>query len=409
MRVRTDSERVRLSRRMVLEFLGSSVDMSLTGADVDRWQREYGADPRGTDRRPRRPRPESATHRHAGHHHEPTGETAETVAQPVKVDNDLYVRDYSRCILCYKCVEACGVDAQNTFAIAVAGRGFDARISTEFDVGLPGFRLRLLRQLHRRVPDRRPDVHERARHARGRHVGRGRTDRDRRRSVPYCGVGCELEVHVQDNSIVKVTSPSDHSVTSGHLCIKGRFGFEYVQNRPAGIEGSVWLTSPGSCWRGAPRRGSGATSSPSRTGDHRSCTTRSRASARSANAVVVVLAPAGDEPAMPAGVSVRFVRDPTDGGGPARRPARGAAGRPHGPRARRGRRHARPAALGPARDAPRRRTSRRSMPSRWRTAIVSGRSHASSASEPRRRTPRTRCCTRGGVRSAICSTRFGSR
>jgi predicted molibdopterin-dependent oxidoreductase YjgC len=38
-------------------------------------------------------------------------------------------------------------------------------------------------------------------------------------------------VHVQDNEIVKVTSPWDHDVTSGHLCIKGRFGFQYVQNR----------------------------------------------------------------------------------------------------------------------------------------------------------------------------------
>jgi predicted molibdopterin-dependent oxidoreductase YjgC len=36
---------------------------------------------------------------------------------------------------------------------------------------------------------------------------------------------------VQDNSIVKVTSPSDNQVTSGHLCIKGRFGFQFVQNR----------------------------------------------------------------------------------------------------------------------------------------------------------------------------------
>src|SRR5207244_817332 len=43
----------------------------------------------------------------------------------------------SRCILCYKCVEACGVDAQNTFAIGVVGRGFDAHISTEFDTPLP--------------------------------------------------------------------------------------------------------------------------------------------------------------------------------------------------------------------------------------------------------------------------------
>ncbi len=48
---------------------------------------------------------------------------------------------------------------------------------------------------------------------------------------PYCGVGCNLELHVQDNEIVKVTSPLDHSVTSGHLCIKGRFGWKFVQNR----------------------------------------------------------------------------------------------------------------------------------------------------------------------------------
>ena len=60
-----------------------------------------------------------------------------TVAQPVKIDNDLYIRDYSKCVLCYKCVEACGTDAQNTFAIAVAGRGFHAHISTELDVPLP--------------------------------------------------------------------------------------------------------------------------------------------------------------------------------------------------------------------------------------------------------------------------------
>jgi predicted molibdopterin-dependent oxidoreductase YjgC len=45
----------------------------------------------------------------------------------------------------------------------------------------------------------------------------------------FCGVGCNLELHVQDNRIVKVTSPQDHDVTSGHLCIKGRFGYEYVQ------------------------------------------------------------------------------------------------------------------------------------------------------------------------------------
>ena len=47
---------------------------------------------------------------------------------------------------------------------------------------------------------------------------------------PYCGVGCVLTLHVQDNRIVKATSPSDSTVTRGHLCIKGRFGWQFVQD-----------------------------------------------------------------------------------------------------------------------------------------------------------------------------------
>src|SRR5712692_6604325 len=112
MAVKTDSERVRLSRRLVLEFLASSVDVS-TAPAMRAYLDRYGARP------------------------ERFGPTAETVAQPPKIDNDLYMRDYSKCILCYKCVEACGVDAQGTFAIAVAGRGFSAHIATEFDIPLP--------------------------------------------------------------------------------------------------------------------------------------------------------------------------------------------------------------------------------------------------------------------------------
>ena len=81
--------------------------------------------------------PQVRDHHQAGHHADPEPGTAANVAQAPKIDNELYVRDYSRCILCYKCVEACGTDAQNTFAIAVAGRGFEARISTEFAVPLP--------------------------------------------------------------------------------------------------------------------------------------------------------------------------------------------------------------------------------------------------------------------------------
>ena len=51
---------------------------------------------------------------------------------------------------------------------------------------------------------------------------------------PYCGVGCTLTVHTQEKRIVKVSSPLDQEVTRGHLCIKGRFGWQFVQNIDGG-------------------------------------------------------------------------------------------------------------------------------------------------------------------------------
>jgi predicted molibdopterin-dependent oxidoreductase YjgC len=213
---------------MVLELLASSTDMTQASADVQRWMVEYGVDP---DRYgPPAPAEDDRAGRRPGHHHAPDGSTAANVAQPVKVDNDLYVRDYSKCILCYRCVEACGVDHQNTFAIAVAGRGFDAHISTELDVTLPesacvycGNCIAVCPTgalMSKREYDMRQD---------------GTWDESQQEVVTtvcaYCGVGCNLELHVQEGQIVNVTSPDDHDVTSGNLCIKGRFGYRFVETR----------------------------------------------------------------------------------------------------------------------------------------------------------------------------------
>jgi predicted molibdopterin-dependent oxidoreductase YjgC len=205
MDIKTDSDRVMLSRKMVLEFLGSSVDLSTT-PQAQSYMQRYEARP---DR---------------------YGSDAANVHQQVKIDNDLYVRDYSKCILCYKCVEACGTDAQNTFAIAVAGRGFDAHISTEGDVPLPDSACVYCGNCIGVCPTgalmfkTEHDMRE-----------AGSWDESRQKKTDticaYCGVGCTLTLHTQDNRIVKVTSPMDVSVTHGHLCIKGRFGFEFVQNR----------------------------------------------------------------------------------------------------------------------------------------------------------------------------------
>ena len=235
MEVQTESDRVRHSRKVVLEFLGSSVDLSLAGpqapnGDAARYSERYGADPARFGPATAPAGAHERDDRGPGHHHSPTGALAahaETVAQPVKVDNNLYVRDYAKCILCYKCVEACGDDAQNTFAIAVAGRGFDARISTEWDAPLPDSACVYCGNCIGVCPTG-------ALMFKSEHDMRaaGMWDESAQSTTqticPYCGVGCALDVHVQDNRIVKVTSPMDSSVTEGHLCIKGRFGFEFT-------------------------------------------------------------------------------------------------------------------------------------------------------------------------------------
>jgi predicted molibdopterin-dependent oxidoreductase YjgC len=227
MKVKTRSERVDHSRKMILEMLGSSVDLSTT-PDVAGWMDDYGAKPERYGP-PAPPAPEGKRDEAlVGHHEPPDVRYAATVRQPVKVDNDLYIRDYAKCILCYKCVEACGTDHQNTFAIAVAGRGFDARISTELAVRLPDSACVYCGNCIAVCPtgalmaktefDMRRD---------------GTWDESRQKATdticPYCGVGCTLTLHEQDGEIVKATSPLDNSITLGNLCIKGRFGWRFVQ------------------------------------------------------------------------------------------------------------------------------------------------------------------------------------
>ena len=199
--IQTDTDRVRRSRKMVLEFLASSNDLSQS-PELMAWSEMYGAD----NERYQAPA---------------------KIDDQIKIEDDLFVRAYDKCVLCYKCVEACGDDAQHTFAIAIAGRGFDARVSTEYDVALPESAcvycgncvgvcptnaLQFKTEFDLRdASDWRPSEQQVTETV-----------------CSYCGVGCSLELHTQDNQIVKVTSPSDHSVTSGHLCIKGRFGWQYV-------------------------------------------------------------------------------------------------------------------------------------------------------------------------------------
>jgi NADH dehydrogenase/NADH:ubiquinone oxidoreductase subunit G len=109
--IQTRSENVQRARRTILEMLATSVDLS-EAPEVGRLLEDYRA------------RPE----RFSG------GE----VRQPALLDdNPMYIRDYAKCVLCWRCVQVCAEDAQYTFAINFTGRGFHTSIGTFFDKPIP--------------------------------------------------------------------------------------------------------------------------------------------------------------------------------------------------------------------------------------------------------------------------------
>lgn len=111
MKIRTRSERVDRARKTILEMLASTMDLS-DAPEMLTMMDEYGA---SAERFPDAERRESE----------------------VKDDNPMYVRDYSKCLLCWRCVQVCADDAQYTYAINFEGRGYETQIGTFFDKTIP--------------------------------------------------------------------------------------------------------------------------------------------------------------------------------------------------------------------------------------------------------------------------------
>lgn len=143
----------------------------------------------------------------------------------VDTSNPFFVRDYNKCIVCGRCVRACN-EIEFDFAIDFKGRGFNTKIAAPFDEAL----------------QERPDctfcgqcvescptsaLLEKQR------IGEGRTwdFKKVRTTCPYCGCGCTVELYVKDNKIVNVTSYEKGASNQGNLCVKGRFGIDFV-NQP---------------------------------------------------------------------------------------------------------------------------------------------------------------------------------
>jgi formate dehydrogenase alpha subunit len=137
--------------------------------------------------------------------------------------NPFFFRDYNKCILCGRCVSACN-DIQFVEAINFAHRGFDCKIAAPYDRSLKESDCVFCGQCVASCPT--GALVEKSRCSAGREWELKKVTT----VCSYCGVGCTLEISVKNNRIVRVTSPDSNTVNKGRLCVKGKFGWDYVHS-----------------------------------------------------------------------------------------------------------------------------------------------------------------------------------
>jgi predicted molibdopterin-dependent oxidoreductase YjgC len=141
---------------------------------------------------------------------------------PMETVNPFIVRDFSRCIQCGRCVQACN-DIQVNNAINFGYRGAEAKIIASGDRPLKDSDCVFCGECVQVCPVGalvEKDVRYRVRPWETEKI---------RTTCSYCGVGCQLELHVKNNQVVKVNG-ADAVPNYGSLCVKGRFGFNFINS-----------------------------------------------------------------------------------------------------------------------------------------------------------------------------------
>ena len=137
---------------------------------------------------------------------------------PIDDSHPAFTRDLNKCILCGKCVRACQ-EIAGVGAIDLAFRGNSARVSTFGDKPILDSVCEGCGECLERCPT-------------GALICKN--DRQATREVktvcPYCGVGCSIYLGVRGNEIVNVRGDKESPVNKGGLCVKGRFGFDFINH-----------------------------------------------------------------------------------------------------------------------------------------------------------------------------------
>ncbi len=136
-------------------------------------------------------------------------------------DNPFFVRDHQYCILCGRCVRACG-EIVGAHAIDIAGRGFESHIATPFDGPMIDSSCVFCGSCVQVCPTAALMPVSR--------LGKGREwELNRIKTIcGYCGVGCQIEYALKDGEILYAQSTADAPVNGEFLCTKGRYGWDFA-------------------------------------------------------------------------------------------------------------------------------------------------------------------------------------
>ena len=134
-------------------------------------------------------------------------------------ENPFVMREQNKCVLCGLCVRVCD-EVQGVGAIGYANRGFNAKVCSPFEHDL---NCEFCGQCVSVCPTGALSGKMWAGHPR--HEGINLTET----TCTYCGCGCNITLHSLGNEITRVSSRSDNH-NRGWLCVKGRFGYEFINS-----------------------------------------------------------------------------------------------------------------------------------------------------------------------------------
>jgi predicted molibdopterin-dependent oxidoreductase YjgC len=227
MEVQTETANVVEARRMVLQLLLSSGNhnCAVCGTAGDNW----------TEFQLRVQKAEAGTElcpvwgdcrlQELAFRYQVSGERFEATetAYPMETANPFILRDFSRCIQCGRCVQACN-EVQVNQAIHFGYRGAATKIIAAGDRPYINSDCVFCGECVQACPVGALVEKD------ARYEARPWETRKVRSTCSYCGVGCQLYLHVKDNRVLKITGVEDVPPNFGSLCVKGRFGFDFIHS-----------------------------------------------------------------------------------------------------------------------------------------------------------------------------------